>query len=130
VYASTDPAVHVRQSRKVAVSPDGTASVTGLDPVSRWYFRITADSAPSGVETAPRLLHLDGVANARDLGGYPAAGGLHIRYGTVFRSARLTTAAAEGRDELAALRLTDDVDFRSTAEAQAEGRPPDTAEHG
>src|SRR5437763_8126555 len=124
VYAATHPIFLAKQGTLVATSTNGTATVTGLAPLSRWYFLIVPGPSPVGEGVAAKLVNLDGVNNARDLGGYPAANGLRIRWGAIFRSARLTPATDTGKAEIAALGLKEDVDFRATAEATAEGSDP------
>jgi protein-tyrosine phosphatase len=69
-----------------------------------------------------RLLDLEGCLNFRDLGGYPTAGGGHVRWRRMFRSDALHALTAA---DVAALRdtigLTTVVDLRSTAELRADG---------
>ncbi|WIX92275.1 tyrosine-protein phosphatase [Amycolatopsis sp. DG1A-15b] len=124
VYAATHPIEKAQDGVLVAKDATGVVTVTGLAPTSRWYFTIVPGGARLGEGVAAKLVDLDGVKNARDLGGYPAADGLRIRWGTIFRTARLTPATATGREELAGLGIKEDVDFRSTAEATAEGPDP------
>jgi len=70
-----------------------------------------------------RLIPLEGCRNFRDLGGYPAAGGLRVRWRRLFRSDALHRLTAEDIG-----RLRDDIgidtviDLRSTAELRSEGR--------
>lgn len=128
VYASTSASPLTSHGTLVGSSADGHVTVRGLDPLSRWYFILAPTALPIGTDVATKVVTVDGVKNARDLGGYPAAYGLRIRWGSVFRSARLTPATESGREELARLGLVEDIDFRSTAEATAEGVDPVPAE--
>ncbi|MFD8145395.1 tyrosine-protein phosphatase [Streptomyces sp. NPDC059708] len=130
VYASTDPRLRPSGRRPVTVTTDGSVSVRGLDPLARWYFAVQP-AGGTGTSTAVRAVALDGVTNSRDLGGYPAGDGLRTKWGTVFRSARLTPATETGKRQLAALGLTEVVDLRSTAETAREGLDPlpDTTAH-
>ncbi|MGW2425648.1 tyrosine-protein phosphatase [Streptomyces sp. NPDC001709] len=123
IYVSTDPALRPGHRNLVTVTSGTDTTVQGLDPLRRWYFAVVPDGGAATV-TAARTVTLDGVANSRDLGGYPAAHGLRIHWGTVFRSGRLTPSSDLGRQQLAALGLTEVVDFRSTAEAAREGLDP------
>lgn len=123
VYASTDPALRPGGRRLVASTTGTTVAVRGLDPVARWYFALTPDGGEK-TTTAARAVTLDGITNSRDLGGYPAAGGLRTKWGTAFRSARLSPATDTGKRQLAALGLTEVIDFRTTAEAAREGLDP------
>jgi protein-tyrosine phosphatase len=124
VYASSDPHATWRTAQRVVTGATGTATVTGLDPTLRWYFEVTPDRLPLGPEVADRYLHIEGVKNARDIGGYLAAGGLQVRWGVIFHSARLTTVTPPGSQELATLGLKEVVDFRNTAETTADGPDP------
>jgi protein-tyrosine phosphatase len=78
---------------------------------------------------APRRIELDGPANFRDLGGYPAAGG-RLRRGRVFRSDSLSRLSRED-----VRRLVDEVgivtvvDLRAGHEVETYGFAP-LADHG
>lgn len=124
VYASTDPALRPAHRTLVATTSQGTAQVTGLDGLSRWYFTFQAAGQAGIAEAADRTLAVEGVANARDIGGYPAAGGLVTRWGTVFRSATLSAADATGIQELEHLGLHEVIDFRNTADIARQGADP------
>uniref|UniRef100_UPI00260590E6 tyrosine-protein phosphatase n=1 Tax=Novosphingobium sp. TaxID=1874826 RepID=UPI00260590E6 len=67
---------------------------------------------------AERLIPLEAGSNFRDIGGYPAAGGKHVKWGLIYRSGAtpLITPADQGR--LAALGLANLVDLRSDEERQ------------
>ena len=69
---------------------------------------------------AHRLLNFEGIANFRDLGGYPAADGRRVRWGELYRSGTLAHASNGHLDALDSLGLSTMVDFRSTAEKQEE----------
>jgi protein-tyrosine phosphatase len=67
----------------------------------------------------PRSIPLEGASNARDLGGYLTRDGARVRFGRVFRSARLSSLTSQD-----AARLRDEgigriVDLRGAAEAAA-----------
>lgn len=50
-----------------------------------------AQTAPDTVVFNPkRALTLQGTSNFRDLGGYPAAGGKHVKWGRIYRSADIS----------------------------------------
>jgi protein-tyrosine phosphatase len=59
-----------------------------------------------------RLLAWESLANARDLGGYPAAGGRETRRGAVVRSDSLAALTDAGRAALAAYGVRAVVDLR------------------
>lgn len=59
-----------------------------------------------------RLIPIDGVINFRDLGGYKARYGQHVRWGRVFRSAQLDRLSEQGIQDLAALDIKVVIDLR------------------
>jgi len=75
-----------------------------------------------------RLLAWEGVLNARDLGGYPAAGGRETRWGAVVRSDDLTALTPTGRAALVQYGVRTIVDLRLPKEVA--GRPSPFAEPG
>ena len=77
-----------------------------------------------------RVLPTTGIANLRDYGGYPVAGGGRLRCGILFRSGDHSRATAEDLDYIANLRLTAVVDLRSEVErAAAPSRRPVNAKY-
>ena len=72
-----------------------------------------------------RRIELAGCFNFRDLGGYPAEGGLRVRWRRLFRSDGLHHLTPEDVERLlGALAIRRVVDLRSSAELEAEGRGP------
>lgn len=125
VKASINPRENWLTAQPVVTGAAGGTTVTGLDPNSRWYFYLTPDGFPLGVEVADRHLQVAGVNNARDIGGYLTSSGLQVRWGVVFHSGRLNTATnPTGVTQLADLGLTEDVDFRTDVERAAGGPDP------
>lgn len=78
-------------------------------------------------ETYPRLLPITGAYNLRDLGGYEAADGKHVKWKTLLRSGDLHQLTAEDLDYLAAIPLKTDIDFRGKTEKEtAADKTPST----
>lgn len=67
----------------------------------------------------PRLLPLQGAYNARDLGGYPAAGGRFVAWGMVYRSDDLHRLTEHDIQILAHHKITTTIDFRAGKEKSA-----------
>lgn len=65
-----------------------------------------------------RIVPLPGMYNVRDLGGYPAKDGKHIRWGCLFRGDHLFNLKKEGFPFLAAMDLHSIIDFRKPIEQQ------------
>lgn len=70
-------------------------------------------------EKYTRLLPVTGAYNMRDLGGYKAANGKHVKWGMLLRSGDLNKLTGEDLDFLASLPLKTDMDFRSKHEKDA-----------
>ena len=97
-----------------SVDPKGGLTQTEAESMARRY-TLTAQSYHS--------LGLTGVGNARQLGGYVTADGRTVKDGVLLRTAALSGATQEDLDKLAALNLTEIVDFRTTAEREASPDP-------
>lgn len=69
-------------------------------------------------EIKSKIIHIDGVENFRDLGGYPARAGKKIRYGKFFRAAALHTMTPKGKEDFNKLGIEYIVDLRSQVERE------------
>lgn len=76
---------------------------------------IGAQSAPAPT-THARRVPLEGAANFRDLGGYSAQGGRHVKWGLVYRSDHLASLTASDYQHLHALDIKLVCDLRSDGE--------------
>lgn len=68
-----------------------------------------------------RVLNLEGVENARDLGGIKGFGGKTVKSGKFIRTARLEDITAAGKETLKKLNVKYNMDMR--ADFEAEGHP-------
>jgi len=75
---------------------------------------------PAEQREANRLLNFEGIANFRDLGGYPTADGRHVKWGVLYRAAALAEPSTADLRGLKQLKLAALIDFRSAAEKEAE----------
>jgi protein-tyrosine phosphatase len=74
-----------------------------------------------------RVLPFRGIANFRDLGGYPAADGKRVKWGILYRSGHLAKATSSDLNTLQALNIETVIDFRSAQEKEKEpDRLPNT----
>jgi protein-tyrosine phosphatase len=64
----------------------------------------------------PRVIPLEGTTNVRDLGGWPARDGRRVRFGQVFRAARLARITEADTRTLQALGVRTVVDLRGADE--------------
>jgi len=103
---------------------DGDASgdkteIYNLIPGREYTYKVGGDVAWESSFTPEgrvRMMDVDGVRNVRDLGGWKA-GDKTIRYGKVYRGARLEDITAEGKKAfLDLMGVTADVDLRGTNE--------------
>jgi protein-tyrosine phosphatase len=65
----------------------------------------------------PRILPLEGGTNFRDLGGYQTENGRRVRWGRVYRSARLFQLTDADLERIEMLGIKTVVDFRQSADA-------------
>ncbi|MDZ4764243.1 MAG: tyrosine-protein phosphatase [Chloroflexota bacterium] len=94
------------------IAPDGLSAVT------RSYFEVQfADGTRRMV--AERILNVEGVANFRDIGGYPTADGRHTRWGMVYRTGMLAELTEISRAYLRGLNVRWVCDLRSDEEIEA-----------
>ncbi|WP_344260720.1 tyrosine-protein phosphatase [Actinomadura napierensis] len=108
-----------RTPRLVSAALAGTVALAPLT--------LQAPAASAAPATAARTastvrdVTVDGAVNVRDIGGYTARDGRHVRYGAVYRSASLSKVTATGVAQLQRLGLSASVDFRSQLEVGMSG---------
>jgi len=86
-----------------------------LPSSSRGYV-ILRDGQGNATVVGERLVPLAQGSNFRDLGGYAAAGGKHVRWGKVYRSGATPLLSDADVAEVKSLGLADMVDLRSSEE--------------
>ncbi|HET8882535.1 MAG TPA: tyrosine-protein phosphatase [Solimonas sp.] len=74
---------------------------------------------PSDSVAGVRVPPLEGGRNFRDLGGYPAHGGRHVRWGRLYRSGSMAELTAADCETLAGLGIRLVCDLRTTGEREA-----------
>jgi len=117
VLVSGRPDVKESSMRVLASNVRGPTYETSSLDVPRPYFLLrSADGARH--RTAERLIPLQGGSNFRDLGGYPAAGGKHVRWGLLYRSAAMPKLTDADYEYLSALKIRTVVDLRSQDERE------------
>jgi protein-tyrosine phosphatase len=130
-------AVHVSSSpdEPGAVHPPppvaGRLELDDLDPGTRYYVHLVRDAASPAARGAPadtvvvaeRLVPLAGTLNFRDIGGYPAADGRRVRWGSVFRSDHLGGLVEDDIERLDRLGVRTVVDFQGAHERADAPRP-------
>ncbi len=114
-WTDADPVdVYAPDGRLVAHGAMGGVSLPASTPRSRFLLRDTRDGI--SVPIGKRLLNLAAGSNFRELGGYPAAGGKHIRWGLIWRSAATPLITPQDGAAIAGLGLRQMIDLRSSEE--------------
>ena len=101
-----------------------TKPTTGAKPTATRTAnaRAYATARANATRTAGvHVIKVNGANNVRDVGGYAAGNGKHVRYGLVYRSASLSKVTPTGVAALGRLRLSAAVDFRSQGEVGGDG---------
>jgi protein-tyrosine phosphatase len=81
---------------------------------------------PAGERQAHRLLNFEGIANFRDLGGYPSDTGKQVKWGALYRAGTFAHSSDNDLRNLEQLQLVSLIDFRSSLEKEEEpNRLPD-----
>lgn len=108
-----------RTTRHTAIK--GRAEITNLRIGARYEWQAEVDGERSArqcfytANTAPRLLHVEGISNVRDFGGYATADGKKVRQGLLYRTSEMDThvsITAAGKDTLYDLGIRTDLDIR------------------
>lgn len=118
VFASTDPE-DIPEIRPVATAniADQWTTVVSNDPTRRHYYTLLFNDKYR-VRVATRNVNVPGVQNFRDLGGYPVyAQHKRIRWGMLYRSARMDLSQPATRDKLNHLGIRTVIDLRTPSES-------------
>ena len=125
-----DPAANPRHIPSSArLSQPICAKMAMMLALRRWEIRDGDRQRSHGCRPVrcrlPRVIALQGCSNLRDLGGYRAADGRHLRRGQVFRGASLANLTDTGLMEFAALGIRTVCDLRGIRSGRAPSRLPD-----
>lgn len=117
VFASTDPD-HIRENRPVATAPIANQwmTIANNQPSQRHYYTLLFNDRYR-VRVASRTVNVPGVQNFRDLGGYPVyAQHKRIRWGMLYRSARIDLSQPATRDKLNHLGIRTVIDLHTPSD--------------
>lgn len=118
IYVSSRPDAPLAAAKLVArADRQGAYTVAQTDP-SRPYFILKDERDASMARVAERLLPLERGSNFRDVGGYPAAGGKHVRWGMIYRTGATPMLTDADLRYLGGLGIASDIDLRSVEERQ------------
>lgn len=82
----------------------------------RRYVRLVERGTGQWLRVAERVLPLEAGSNFRDIGGYAGAGGKHVRWGQIYRSAGQPLLSPADQAQIGRLGLANLVDLRSAEE--------------
>ena len=117
IYVSVDPSASPAHMKLLLAGARQGEAVfrQPVKPGLRPYFLIRTQTGP-GLRTATRVVPLEGVSNFRDLGGYPAADGRHVKWGAIFRSNALADLTPDDFRTVAGLGVQLVCDLRTQGE--------------
>lgn len=95
------------------------ALVPNPDKRVRHYFLLKFEK-DEDIVLAERKLSLQGAPNFRDLGGYQASDGRHLKWGRIYRSSKLSALSESDIEYVRRLGVTLICDFRQAMEQQLE----------
>lgn len=96
---------------------DGVHEQT-VKPGERPFFLLRDQKDGKATRIAERVLPLQQGSNFRDIGGYPAAGGRHVKWGLIYRSGATPVLTDADLKLIEGLHLANMVDLRSSEERQ------------
>jgi protein-tyrosine phosphatase len=114
VWVSADTALD-DADKLVAKESEAKALRVALPSDSRAYV-IVKDAAGTATVIGERMVPLAQGSNFRDIGGYEAADGKHVRWGRIYRSGATPLLTDADLQQIKSLGLADMVDLRSSEE--------------
>ena len=118
VYISDRPDAAIGDAKLVSNDDrDGSHGVPPSDG-GRRYFLLKDETDGSLSRVAERLLPLEHGSNFRDVGGYSAADGKHVRWGKIYRSGAMPLLSEKDYAYLGGLDIETIVDLRSVEERE------------
>ncbi|HEX7781508.1 MAG TPA: tyrosine-protein phosphatase [Sphingobium sp.] len=116
VFVTDNPASGVAQAKLLSDDDRDGRFLLPAAGVERRYFLLRDEKTKRVVTVAERVLPLEHGSNFRDIGGYPAAGGKHVRWGLIYRSGASAMLTDADVQQVQALGLKQLVDLRSSEE--------------
>jgi protein-tyrosine phosphatase len=115
VYVSDRPDAAASAAQPLARGARSAYSVEHADRSRRYFILVDARDHQT-IRAAERLVPLAQGSNFRDVGGYPAADGKHVRWGLIYRSGAQPLLTPDDVAQLHAIGLAQLVDLRSKEE--------------
>lgn len=115
VLVSSDPTARADQMKLVSKADKDGHETVPVQSGQRLYFMLR-DPSGAWVRVGERSLPLMQASNFRDIGGYPAADGKHVRWGLIYRSGGQPLLTDADVAQIGTLGLAHQVDLRSSEE--------------
>src|SRR3546814_680316 len=116
VYMADRPDTSLANATLVSRGDKDGRHEMAVGVTARPYFMLRDQRDGGMIRVAERALPLEHGSNFRDIGGYPAAGGKHVRWGMIFRSGGTPLLNDADEQRIGALKLGEMVDLRSSEE--------------
>ncbi len=116
IYQGDHPDFPLRGARPLVRHSTSGAYILDHAGTVRRYFVLVDTRDHRSIEVAERLVPLAQGSNFRDIGGYLGAGGKHVRWGLIYRSAGQPLLTPADVDYVHALDVAQLVDLRSSEE--------------
>ena len=116
IYVSKSVSRNLQAAQLIASSNHDGEFVLPAPPHERPYFMLKDHKDNTVVTVAERVLPLEQGSNFRDLGGYSAADGKHVRWGLLFRSGATPLLTDQDLAEVDTLSLGQMIDLRASEE--------------
>jgi protein-tyrosine phosphatase len=116
VYMADRPDAPLDKAVLVSANDSDGEHLLAADTASHPYLLVRDNRTGEVRRVAERVLPLEAGSNFRDLGGYPAVGGKHVRWGLIYRSAGQPLLNAHDLGLIGKLGLGNLVDLRSVEE--------------
>lgn len=118
VYLADKADATIDTARLLAANDRDSHETVAVDGAARRYYLLRDRADGSVVEVAERLIPFEQGSNFRDIGGYAAADGRHVRWGLIYRSGATPLLSPNDQAEIHALGLRNMLDLRSDEERQ------------
>lgn len=116
VLVADQPDAPVASATLAAAHVSGGSVQIAMAAIARRFVLLRDSRSGDVTRVAERVVPLVAGSNFRDIGGYDAANGRHVRWGMIYRSGATPLLTLQDQAEIATLGLTEMVDLRSDEE--------------
>ena len=116
VFASDRPDAAFSRSGVISARDSDGREIVADQGSTRRYFLLRDVRTGETTRVAERVLSLAQGSNFRDIGGYPAAGGRHVKWGLIYRAGATPLLTDKDVAQIRQLGLVNMIDLRSSEE--------------